>query len=170
MEDLIIGVLGRPHGVQGALRIRSYSDEVDHFLDLTELSLEKDGRRRSVPVREMKVHGRTPVVFLEGVTTPEEAQTYTGWQIQVPRDRAAPLEADEYYFADLVGSSVYSDNGFHGTVVAVVEAPQAPLLEIRSGDPAVKPAFVPFMQVYVRSVDPEAKRIVLETPWILDTE
>lgn len=170
MEDLVIGVLGRPHGVRGALRIRSYSDEVDHFLDLTELSLEKDGRRRSIAIREMKVHGRTPVVSLEGITTPEDAQAYTGWEIRVPREQAAPLEHGEYYFADLVGASVYSDLGFHGTVIAVVEAAQAPLLEIALDDPAVKPVFVPFMQVYVRSVDTAAKRIVLETPWILDIE
>ncbi|MEX2443694.1 MAG: ribosome maturation factor RimM [Alkalispirochaeta sp.] len=170
MGDLLIGVLGKPHGVRGALRIRSYSDEVDHFENLTELSLERDGQRRTIAVREMKIHGRTPVVSLAGVTTPEEAQAYTGWEIRVPRERAAPLEADEYYFADLVGASVYSDDGYHGTVVSIVEALQAPLLEVQSDDPKVKPAFVPFMKVYVRSVDTGAGRIMLEVPWILNTE
>lgn len=170
MDDLLIGVLGRPHGVQGALKIRTYSDEVEHFLRLREFCLEKDGRRATVRVREMKLHGSTPVAFLEGVNTPEDAQMYTGWQIRVPRDHAAPLEADEYYFADLVGVSVDSDAGHHGTVVAVVEAPQAPLLEVQLDDATAKPVFVPFMRVYVRSVDTAAKRIMLETPWILDTE
>jgi 16S rRNA processing protein RimM len=170
MEELRIGVLGKPHGVHGALKIRTYSDEVDHFRDLTKLVLEKGGHRQTVVIREMKVHGRTPVVSLDGVMSPEDAQHYTGWEICVPRERAAALEADEYYLADLVGVSVSSDEGHHGTVVAVVEAPQAPLLEVQLEDATAKSAFVPFMQVYVRSVDTEAKQIILETPWILDTE
>ncbi|HKK48515.1 MAG TPA: ribosome maturation factor RimM [Alkalispirochaeta sp.] len=169
MDDLLIGILGKPHGVHGAIRIRTYSDQVDHFMGLPELLLEKEGRRRTVAVREMTFHGRTPVVFLEGIDSPERAREYTGWQILAAREHAAPLEADEYYFADLVGSGVYSDDGYHGHVVSIVEAPQAPLLEIKSDEGGTKAVFVPFMKVYVRSVDIAARRIMLEVPWILDT-
>lgn len=170
MDELLIGILGRPHGVRGALRIRTYSDEIEHFERLSELSLEKNGRRQTVAVREMKFHGKTPIVFLDGVESPEAAQEYTGWEIRTSREHAAPLDRDEYYFADLVGAAVHSDEGYHGRVVSIVEAPQAPLLEVQADEPGAKPVFVPFMHVYVRSVDTAAGRIMLEVPWILDTE
>ncbi len=170
MTGLLIGIIGKPYGVRGALRIRSYSDEVDHFVGLTELHLEKAGSQRTVGVREMKLHGRTPVVLLEGVDSPEDARRYTGWEIRTAREDAAPLAPDEYYFADLIGLGLYSEDGYHGRVVSIVEAPQAPLLEISRDDSNGKTVFVPFMKVYVRSVDIAAGRIVLEVPWILDTE
>ena len=171
MDELIIGVIGRPHGVHGAVRVTSSSDEVDHFRALSRVTLERDGRRRDAVVTGVAVHGRTPILSLEGVSSPEEARQYTGWSIRVPRSQAAPLGQDEYYLADLIGCSVDSDEGHHGRIVAVIDAPQAPLLEVAlSGDQRARTVFVPFMHVYVRTVDIAAGRVELETPWILSTE
>lgn len=169
MDDgLLIGVIGRPHGVHGALRVRSYSDETEHFRRLERVTAERDGRTRDLTVRDVQVTGRMPVLRFDGVETPEEARRLTGWELRVPRDQAAPLGPEEYYYADLIGLRVVSDAGDHGTVRAVFDAPQAPLLEVVPG--SGRPALVPFMEVYVRSVSPERGEVVLEAPWIVDTE
>ena len=137
MDELSIGTVGRPHGVHGEVRVRSHSGESAHFRDLQEVTLVRGEARRSMVISEIRIVGNTPVVRFEGVDSPERAQTLTGWEIVVPRERAAPLSNDEYYVHDLVGCDLIYGEEAVGTVAGVIEAPQAPLLEVRrcDGDP-----------------------------------
>jgi 16S rRNA processing protein RimM len=168
MSEVRIGVIGRPHGVHGAVKIRTYSGEVDHFRDLREVEVELDGRRRRYGIRDVRIQGMTPVISFEGVTTPEAARLLTGGELCVPAESAAPLRDDEYYLRDLIGCTVSSGTMDLGVVAGVIDAAQAPLLEVELTGGAVR--LVPFMRVYVGDVDIESRRIRLETPWILDIE
>jgi 16S rRNA processing protein RimM len=168
MSEVRIGVIGRPHGVHGAVKIRTYSGEVDHFRSLCEVEVERDGRRRRYTITDVRVQGMTPVLTFEGIDSPEAARLLTGGELCVPANSAAPLGNDEFYLRDLVGCAVSSGATDHGVVVGVIDAAQAPLLEVELTDGTVR--LVPFMRVYVGDVDIEGRRIELETPWILDIE
>jgi 16S rRNA processing protein RimM len=168
MSEVRIGVIGRPHGVHGAVKIRSYSGEVDHFRSLREVDVELEGRRRPYRIRDVRIQGMTPVITFEGVATPEAARLLTGGELWVPEDSAAPLGEGEFYLRDLVGCTVASRSAVFGVVVGVIDAAQAPLLEVELTDGTVR--MVPFMRVYVGDVDIGSRRIELETPWILDIE
>lgn len=168
-DRLAIGRIGRPHGVHGALRVHSYSEETEHFSGLEELLLTRGAEERSARVVSMEVHGRTPVLRLEGVASPEAARAFTGYEILVPRDAAAPLAADEYYVADLVGLELIVAGESAGRITAVVDAPQAPLLEVSTSQGG-RTVLVPFLQTFVGTPDMATGRLELKAPWLLDSE
>ncbi|MCG8479482.1 MAG: ribosome maturation factor RimM [Spirochaetales bacterium] len=169
MDTLTIGVLGKPRGVHGDIRVRSYSGEVEHFRSLRDVVLLKDGARRPARVREVRVVQGIPVLRFEGVETPEVARSLAGWEISVPRERAAPLGPGEYYWNDLVDCRVTVDGVERGRVVAVVEGTQAPLLEVAPADEtSSSTVLIPFMSPFVGEVDIEGATIIVERSWILE--
>lgn len=170
-ERVRIGRFGKPHGVHGALRIVSFSGEIEHFRSLagTTVTCVRETSRTEVAIVTVAIHHRTPVVTVAGVKTPEDARALVGYEIEVARSAAAPLNTDEYYVADLVGCELTVDGGVVGTIVGVADGAQAPLLEIQRGLAGEKTVFVPFMSVYIGDVDVAGRTVALEEPWILDS-
>jgi 16S rRNA processing protein RimM len=173
MSTLLIGMIRRPHGIHGSLKVESYSGESRHFRDLEVVELVSAGQSREARIRSVEVHNGIPVLTFHGVDTPEAARKLTGWEIRVPRNSAAPLGEDEFYANELVGLTVQTDGSTRGRVVAVIEGSQAPLLEITLTTDGGTPSgtvLVPFMNEYVGTVDLKAGQLEIRTPWILDSE
>lgn len=175
MNSLLIGVLRRTHGIRGAIKVESYSGESDHFRNLKDVELVGSGKTRNMRIAEVAVHNGVPVVTFEGIDTPEEAKRFLGWEVRVPRSAASPLGEDEFYVVDLVGSSIFGENGYAGVVLSVVEGAQAPLLEVELRDNEAEekrgsPVFIPFMNKFIQSVDLPGRRITVKEQWILDSE
>lgn len=168
-DRLAIGRIGRPHGVHGAMRVHSYSDETEHFRGLERILLRRDGDEREVAVDTIQIHGRSPVLRLAGVATPEAARSFTGYEILVPREVAAPLGADEFYVADLVGLELCVEGRSVGRICGVIEAPQAPLLELEP-NAAGRTVLIPFLRRFVGEPDLVSGSIELKAPWLLDSE
>ena len=167
-STVVIGRIRKPHGVDGAVKVESYSGEADHFKALDTVELIREGRTREMEIESVAVHNRVPVVRFRGVETPESARLLSGWEIQVERNRAARLGNNEFYAADLVGASVTVSGEPVGRVLSVIEGAQAPLLEIDvlNGGP---PVLVPFMERFVGDVDTGSGHIEIYERWILDT-
>lgn len=172
MPSMRIGALRRPHGVRGAVKVESYSGESDHFRTLREIELVGPRDERVVmTVSSVAVHNGVPVLTFDEVDTPESIRRYSGWEIVVERTAAAPLNDDEYYVADLIGAEVVVGNDRVGTVIAVAEGAQAPLLEMRRTEsPDSGTVLIPFMERFVGTVDVVGGRVELKERWILDSE
>lgn len=166
MSDLIIGRINAPHGVKGFLKISSYSGETSHFRNLTDVVLEKDGKTRTIRVSQVKEDGNAVLIKFVGIETPEEARVLMGYEIKVPREKAASLEKDEYYIGDLVNCSVLFENREVGKINAVCDGSKYNFLEITL--PNSEKRLVPFMNEYVGAVDIEKKTIELKNEWILE--
>ena len=104
-----MGVVGRPHGVRGLVRVHSYTaDPAD--LDQYAPLLDAKGRAwtlawRSEGVAELRdAAGRL-------VADRTEAEKLTNLQLFVDRDRLPPPDEEEFYFADLIGLAVHRQDG-----------------------------------------------------------
>lgn len=171
MDLLALGRLGKPHGVDGRLRLVPFSGETEHLLRLTEATLRGDGRELSVRIESVTPHGGSSrgggaLVKIAGYDSPERAATLSGMELWAPRDMAAPLDDGQYYYADLVGCSLVADGAELASVVAVCDAGGGDLLEVRKPDGSS--AYVPFRKEFVGEVDVAAKRVELVAPWILE--
>ncbi len=170
MQTLLIGILRRPHGIHGAIKVETYSGEAEHFLNLSEVTLVSGNREKPLRIASAAVHNGVPVLSFEGVETPEAVRQLTGWEIRVPQSDAVALGVDEYYADDLVGVTVSVDGVICGRVVAVIDGSQAPLLEIERCGADSQKVLVPFMERFVGNVDIEAGRMEIKERWILDSE
>jgi len=100
-ERILMGVVGRPHGVRGLVRVHSYAAVPADLSAYGALSDERGGswtlRWRGDGIAELTDANGTPV------QNREQAAALTNRKLYVTRDRLPEPEEDEFYLADLVG-------------------------------------------------------------------
>jgi 16S rRNA processing protein RimM len=165
-EVFYTAVLGRPIGLNGFVRIKSFSGEYGHMAAFRELRLElSDGAQRHYHVEAFD-EGRQ-AVKLEGVDTPEAAKTFANARVMVERAQAAPVRTDEFYIEDLKGLKAMGPAGEdYGVITDAVEGGGGFLLEVEIH--GGKRVFVPFRNEFVGKIDVKAGFAQLVADWVLD--
>ena len=153
----------RPHGVEGYLRLESFSGETKHLLKLKKVLLEGDTEKIQFNVEDSVMSGDSVLLKLERVDTPEAGLRYSNWTVWVNRKKAAPRKRKEYYAADLTGCSVMGGGERIGRIEAVCDTDAAPYFEVRDlkGDTYI----LPFSERYFGKVDLKKKEIELVGSW-----
>lgn len=127
---MLVGEIGRPQGLQGEVRIRSFTA---HPAAITEYGpLEDETGARLFEIESLRVTPKALSARLKGVTSRDEAEALTGTKLYVPHSRLPAREEDEWYHTDLIGISALDREGVAiGSVVAVHNFGAGDLLEIR---------------------------------------
>jgi 16S rRNA processing protein RimM len=153
-EHVVIGRVGRPHGLDGSFFVEDASDREGAFARGTVVHV--DGEPAEIVGSKRGAHGR-PVIRLDR-TVPR------GATLAIPRSALPSLPDDEYYAFQLVGLAVEEEGGRAlGRVRDVLEYPANDVLELDSG------ASLPLVEACVRQVDLEHGRIVI-APGFADPE
>ncbi len=157
-KRVALAAVAGAHGVKGEVRLKLFADSVaslaqhDHLYlggKLTKLSSVRDG-------------GKTAVARFEGVTDRGAADALRGSLVEVDRDALPALDEGEYYHADLIGLTCFSDDGETiGSVVAVENFGAGDLLDIEKVDG--KRSLIPFRDPMARLED---VRIVLDPAFL----
>lgn len=159
MTDALValGVIARPHGVQGGLRVHAYNPRSTLLLELSQVIL----RDRSGEVWRAEVHSVRPgpkaiLMQLEGCESREAAEALRGTAVCVPRSALPPAEDGEFYFVDLIGLVVKHEGVEVGKVVDVVDYPSADCLRVQLEAGLIE---VPVLPQWIDSVDLEAGEV-----------
>jgi 16S rRNA processing protein RimM len=174
MDDyLVVGRIGRPHGVRGEVAVEPRTDEPDRrFADGAVLGVRApravDGVPATLTVAATRWHsGRLLVRFAQlGDRTAAEAAR--GWQLTVPLDPSdSPDDPDEFYDHQLVGLRVEDGDGLvRGVVTAVGHGGGQDLLHV---DVDGRDVLFPFVRELVPVVDVAGGRVVVDDrPGLLD--
>lgn len=158
-ELLAVGVITSTHGVDGDLKVHSFSGEAGHLLGLRGAVLRRRAVERRVSFVQVRPYSGGVMVRVEGLDSPEKARALVGFEIWVPRAQAAPLARGEYYEADLCRCTAWFGDEEVGRVRSVWDGGPAQLLEIESREG--KTFLVPFSEHFVGGVDLERRRIDL---------
>ena len=122
MSRLAIGIVRTSHGVQGYVKVKSFSGETAHLLKLRSVRLVKDNKEKDYVVEDAAPFSGGVLLKFAGVDSPEEAKLLAGFEIWAEREEAAPLEEGEYYTADLHGCGLYLEGERVGTVTGMTES------------------------------------------------
>ena len=160
MQKLAIGIIKKPHGIQGNLRVKSLSGEIGHFLLLEEIYLRTGNEFISYAIERIVMYSPDVLLKLKGIDTPEQGKFFCGREIWVERKYANPLENGEFYVSDLNRCDVFFRERHLGSVKSSIEMGISCLLEVES--PARKSTLVPFTERFVENVDIERRQILLK--------
>jgi len=152
-DRVLLGEIGRPQGLQGEVRIRSFTAEPGAIADYG--PLEDEAGTRAFEIESLRVTAKALTARLKGVESRDQAEALTGTKLYVPRSRLPEREEDEWYHSDLIGlAALNADGATIGTVIAVHNFGAGDLLEI---GPPVGGATVlmPFTRETVPEVDVE---------------
>lgn len=161
MDLVVIGRIGGPHGISGALRVTSSTQPPGNIERYQPWLVGRDGDYRPIEVIWLKPHGQGYVARFAGVSDREAARALSGLQVAVPRQALPALEAGgEYYWQDLIGLTVELVDGTRlGTVTRLLETGAHDVLIIAGGGREI---LVPFVDPIVVDVDLGAGRIVVD--------
>ena len=158
---ICVARIGAAHGVRGAVKLWTFTDDPFAVKAYGPLSTKDDSRHFEVAsAREAKGH---LVATFKGVTTRDEAERLNGIELYVLRERLPATEDDEYYHADLIGlAAVTAANEPFGRVVAIHNFGAGDIIEI--APPAGATMLLPFSNAVVPVVDIAGGRVVIELP------
>jgi 16S rRNA processing protein RimM len=158
-----LGIVGAPHGVRGAVRIKTFTDEPAAIARYGALEDESGERRFTLRVTGSAKGDGMVIATLSGVTDRDRAETLRGLRLYAPRAALPPTEEDEFYHTDLVGLAAVLEDGTEiGRVVAVHDFGACDVIEIAQDKG--RPVVVPFTRAAVPVVDIAGGRVVLDPP------
>ena len=112
-KDLIpIGRVVRPHGVRGKIKLDYFGEDVNHFPPLREVFIElKAGNLRAYEILETTPQAPRIILHLKGIDGREEVESLIGKEVFIKKEVLPDLEEGEYYWMDLLGMSVETQEG-----------------------------------------------------------
>jgi 16S rRNA processing protein RimM len=158
-----LGVIGRPHGVRGLVKVTSHTAV---SADLTMYGPLSDAEGRCYALR-WKAEGIAEVSrVVDGVavkvTDRSQAEKLTNTKLFIDRSALPPADENEYYLADLIGMAVVDPAGRQvGTVSEVHDYGAGASFEIVGSG---APLLLPFTAACVPVVDIAAGRVVVVLP------
>jgi 16S rRNA processing protein RimM len=160
-KQVCLGIVTGPHGVRGAVRIKSFTEAPE---DVARYGTLTDGTAvRRFELRLIGISKGVLIARLSGVEDRDQAEALRGLRLYLPRSALPETEAEEFYHADLIGlEAVLGDGTPIGQVRAIHDFGAGDTLEVAR--PGAAPVMVPFTRAVVPSIELAAGRLVLDPP------
>ncbi|MDR5757758.1 ribosome maturation factor RimM [Caballeronia sp. LZ035] len=168
-----VGFIADAYGLKGWVKIVPHAGGKqggDALLNARRWWLVKGRERKSARCMQSKVHADTIVARLGGCDDRDLAMSLKGHTVHIARSDFPKLASeDEFYWVDLLGLDVENEAGVAlGRVADLIDNGAHSILRIeypdtsKEGAPIIGERLIPFVGVYVKTVDRAAKRIVVD--------
>ena len=168
-QELVrIGRIAGMHGVRGALKYRPDNPDSDSFASLSRITIEIAGERRVYELRSAAPAGHgTLKIELADIADANAAEALKGGIVMVPDSSLPPTKPGEFYYFQAVGCEVFLTDGTAiGTVAEMFSNGANDVMVVRKDKQEI---LVPVIEDVVKSIDLEARRVVIEAvPGLLD--
>lgn len=160
---VILGRLGGPWGVKGWIKVESFTDPPEALLSYPVWHVARPGGGwTEVKVTAGRAHGsgRSVVVALEGIGSPEEARRWGLRDVAMPRSALPVPKPGEYYWEDLVGCRVGTTTGRSlGVVSHFLDFPGNPVMVAVEGSTE---HWVPLVPRHLKTVDLAGRQLTVD--------
>ena len=169
MENLLqVGAITSTHGIRGEVKVFPTTDDVNRFKKLKEVVLDTGKEQITLQIQGVKFFKQFVILKFKGIDNINDIEKYKGKSLFVTRENAVKLEKDEYFIADILGSTVEDEDGnILGTLkdVIVTGANDVYVVENEVG----KELLFPAIKECVLNVDVEQSKITVHImPGLLD--
>jgi 16S rRNA processing protein RimM len=162
MKLIEIGKVVRSHGLRGRIKVLSYLQASDALENVDDLLLGASSVGAvSYSLSDVQSGNDFFILKLAGIDNHDDAEKLRGMLVWAPADRMKPLEDDEYYWRDIVGLQVFTEeNELLGRVESVFPTGSNDVYVCRDGKREV---LIPAIGQVVKKIDVE--RGVMIVAW-----
>ena len=159
-EIVVMGKVLVPYGVNGWVKVYSFTEKLESFLTYKKLFLSKDQKNwLEIKVKDIKVHGKSIIAKFSEIADRTQADNYRNYLIGVPKDCLPQLNEDEYYWNDLIGFEVLNLQNFSfGLVDTYIETGANDVIVVK-GD---RERLIPYTSMTVLKVDTIKDKIIVD--------
>jgi 16S rRNA processing protein RimM len=171
MEDYLrVGVIANTHGIGGEVKVFPTTDDNERFRDLTQVFLDtKQGYIELVP-EKVRFFKNMVILKFKDYDNINDIEKYKGCDLLVSREMAVPLEENEYFIYDIIGATVFTEDGCElGVLSEVLTNGANDVYVVRLKNE--KEVLLPVIPDCVKEIDTEGKKVVVHLmPGLLEEE
>ncbi|MGG4035815.1 ribosome maturation factor RimM [Paenibacillus cisolokensis] len=162
---LTVGKVVNTHGIRGEIKVLSQTDFPDvRFAPGSRLTLLDERRGTAVPVEVAgsRLHKNVYILKLNGFDNINDVEKYKGWSLKVSRDDQVELEEGEYYYHEIIGCRVVTEDGETLGEVTEILTPGANDVWVVKRPPGKgKPVLLPVIDDVVLDVDVAERKVTV---------
>lgn len=172
-QYMVVGKVVKAHGIKGEIKLFPYSgrpDDFDFYQDVvlsSDLALEEGQRLdgeggKAYTIEQSRSRGKVAIVRLTGVRGRNDAEALRGLNVLVAKDTLPPLEPGEYYWHDLEGVRVVTDDGRKiGKLASFMVTGGHDILVVKDKG---REYLIPAKKEFVAKIDKDAGSMVIIPP------
>ena len=146
-----IGVISKPHGIKGEVRVHPLIDCPDIIKAGTECRLIVNGNERTVEIMQARLHSDVLIVKIKEVNDRNEAESLRGAEFVISEDELPDRDDGSFYAFQLIGLKVVAVDGRNiGVVTDIMETPGQVTYVIDAGGREV---LIPAVEEFVKDVN-----------------
>ncbi len=163
-SPLIVGKISGVYGIKGWLKLNSYTRPRENILNYLPLFTQVDDHWQQLNIEQTQMRGDRLLIKIVEVDSPEQARNFVNTELAMDTSRLPELQDGEYYWHQLIGLDVYTnDDLLLGKVEEILETGANDVLAIRPQQPNAPRVLIPLvMGIYVTNVDPVNARIFVD--------
>ena len=159
-EYFEIGQIVNTFGIKGFVKVNPFTDDMERFEELDEVIVVKNKEMLTMKIEEVKYQKNVVLIKFRGIEDINMAEKYKGCYLKIKREKARKLPKDTYFIADLIGLTVYDENGnILGRVNDIYNNKVHDIYVVK--DDLGKQILLPGTKEVIKQVDLEAERIVV---------
>ena len=162
-DTVVVGRIGRPHGVRGEVTVEVRTDDPDLRFAPGAVLRTEPADRGPLTVAGRRWNGQVLLLLIDGIDSREAAEELRNTELHVPVAELPELEdPDVFYDHQLVGLSARLPDGTELGTVGAVRHEGADLLVVRRVEGGE--LLVPFVTAIVPTVDVPGGVVVVDPP------
>ncbi len=161
-----IGTIINSHAIKGEVKVLPITEDLDLFLDLDQLTIDDGESQRAFTVLRSRSVKNYWLIQFDEIRDMDAAKALKGAGVYVEDDCLRPLDEDEFFIHDLVGTKVFStEDQYLGIVTGFFEAGNQGVFEVKDDDGMF---LFPASREVLKEIDPGQKVIINLLPGLVD--
>jgi 16S rRNA processing protein RimM len=157
-EQLVVGRVARPHGVRGSLVVEPASQVIESLRPGSVVFLGE--YEQAFTIENIRPHHSRFLIALEGIADRNDAEQYRDLDVKLSFADSDPLEEHEYYYWQILGLQVITEQGEElGEVISIIETGANDVYVVQSD--SGKELLLPAIGDVVITVDLENQQLVV---------
>lgn len=158
-SHVLVGKITKAQGLSGELKIAPFSGNPNDLFCFKSIFLDRILGRHSYTVENWRSHGKFAIVKLREITDRDGSDALVGAEVLVLRSQMPTLASDEFYWHEMVGLRVITDQGLElGEVTSLIATGANDVMVVSGHDHEY---LIPVLQQIIVCQDKEAGILVI---------
>jgi 16S rRNA processing protein RimM len=159
-----VGKIVNTHGIKGEVRVVSTTDFPEQRYKVGNvlfLFMPKSTNPIELTIKNHRTHKNFELLTFEGLENINEVEKFRDGILKVPESQLGDLEEDEFYFHEIIGCLVLTEDGEEiGKITEVLTPGANDVWTVKSK--GGKEVYIPYIHDVVKKVDVKEKTVIIK--------
>ena len=165
-EFLSIGILRKPHGINGEMRIEVWTDFPERLKKGVAIHIGEN--KQEYTIFSFKGEKNMYLIQLEGILDSVSCQPIVNKIVYVSSKNRPDLKDNQYYHHQIIGLNVYAlDGAYLGKIKEIIRTGSNDVYVVEHMENDKKELLIPVIPAVIIKVDLDEHRIIIDPPqWV----